>query len=117
MNRIMDADAAAQWLTVAMLVSCPLTLLSGVLLHYTSGIAAPYGRFSAKAGPGWGPLLPGRLAWVVSFLLLSTVRHCASTCACTGMWLDPGLTHSAQSGACSICCQRVLGGTEVADSL
>jgi hypothetical protein len=66
------AEAVAYWLTVAMLAAGPLTLLIGLLLHRLAGLSAPYGRFASDGGPGWGPLLPGRFAWVVSAGAAST---------------------------------------------
>lgn len=67
---VISADVAAQWLTDGMLVAGPLTLVTGIVLHRSAGIAAPYGRFAAAA-KGWGPLLNGRFAWVVSASLQS----------------------------------------------
>jgi hypothetical protein len=55
-----------------MLLAGPLTLVTGLLLHRFLRVSAPYGRWAAGAGPGWGPLLNGRLAWVVSAPL-----HCS----------------------------------------
>jgi len=58
-------DTAAAWLTYAMLVCGPVTLAVGLYLHRRSGLAAPYGRFAAGKGAGWGPLLHGKVAWMV----------------------------------------------------
>lgn len=58
-------DTAAAWLTYAMLLCGPVTLALGLFLHRRAGIAAPYGRFAAGKGAGWGPLLHGKVAWMV----------------------------------------------------
>jgi hypothetical protein len=58
--------AAHEVLTWAMLLAGPVNLVLGLLLHRFKSISAPYGRWAAGAGPGWGPLLNGRLAWMVS---------------------------------------------------
>lgn len=88
------ADVAA-WLTNAMLLVGPLTLLLGVFLHHNRGIAAPYGRFASKAAPGWGPLLPGRLAWVVRCCC------CTHSMYMTVQWCSHVLLHTTVVCCCS----------------
>lgn len=64
------------WLAYAMLGAAVCTFAGLMVLE------APYGRYSKNQG--WGPLIPARIAWVVSaFCCVATTRKRLPMCMTT----------------------------------